>query len=127
MVNVVNGLVLVTIPRLSYYFSQKDEKNYLNLYHKASANLFYVDVSGWRWNYGDSRLNYGPVRARPLPGTVPVLMVLGIRMFEISISTVLTNQVIYIYGREADHHLFLIYRRRFKPASPIQLYCCWAG
>lgn len=107
LVNVVNGLVLVTIPRLSYYFSQKDEKNYLNLYHKASQTYFmlmYPVGVGITVTAGLIMDLYGHGR---FPGTVPVLMVLGIRMFEISISTVLTNQVIYIYGRERTITYFL--------------------
>lgn len=107
LVNVVNGLVLVTIPRLSYYFSQKDEKNYLNLYRKASQTYFmliYPVAVGIAVTSNLIMDLYGHGR---FPGTVPVLAMFGLRLFEISASTVLTNQVIYIYGREKVITYFL--------------------
>ena len=108
LVNVVNGLVLVTIPRLSYYFCQKDEKNYLNLYKKASQTYFmliYPVAVGIAVTSNLIMDLYGHGR---FPGTIPVLALFGLRMFEISASTVMTNQVIYIYGREKVITYFLI-------------------
>ena len=86
LVNVVNGLVLVTIPRLSYYFSQKDEKNYLNLYKKASQTYFmliYPVAVGIAVTSNLIMDLYGHGR---FPGTIPVLALFGLRMFEISAS-----------------------------------------
>lgn len=100
ILNIVNALVLVTVPRLSYYLSNGRMAEYLSLQQRSSQTFFMImfPVSIGLATMSNFVMElYGGAQ---YAAAGPVLLVFSLRNLLLCFDTVMVNQVTYLYGRE---------------------------
>lgn len=100
VLNVVNAIVLVTIARLSYYLSNDQQDNYLDLLQRSSQTFFMLLFPISVGMAATSEFVMTLYGGAQYTAAAPVLFVFALRTLVTCFQTVLSQQVIYLYGRE---------------------------
>lgn len=102
------SLITVSIPRLNYYISQNQVKNYLDLLNKSSRSYFLLIfpccVGLFCLGYEVMYL-YGTAK---YVDSYPVLQVFAIRFIFTCVHTIFANQILYIYKKEKQLVLMML-------------------
>lgn len=143
IMSMINGLMMsiifVTVPRLSNYLGNDDEKAYVSLLDKVAKSYFAFLFPAALGIFALSReviLLYGGT-SNPLIQAIPVLRIFCIYGLTLGMESILTNQVIYVKRKENKLILFiltggllnvifkfiLIKTGRFNPVTAITTTC----
>jgi O-antigen/teichoic acid export membrane protein len=143
IMSMINGLMMsvifVTVPRLSNYLGNDDEKSYISLLDKVSSSYFallFPAALGVFVLSEEIILLYGG-QSNPLLQAIPVLKIFCLYGLTLGIESILTNQVIYVKRKEKKLILFilaggllnvvfkfvLIKTGRFNPVTAITTTC----
>lgn len=98
--NVVNSIILVTVPRLSYLLSNNKNDEYLDLIKKSSRTFFLLI---YPFSIGVATMSQFIIEVyggQKYTHAGPVLLAFAVRVIVVSMSMVLANQVIYLYKKE---------------------------
>ena len=94
------SLIMVSIPRLSYYVSRNQEKDYMALLNKSTRAFFLVlcptCIGLYCMAYEAMYLFTNGAYAY----TYPVLQIFALRFLISSLYSIFTNQILYIHGKE---------------------------
>lgn len=93
------SLIMVSIPRLSYYVSHGMERDYMALLNKSTRAFFLVLCPAC---IGLCCLSYEAMYlySKTYVNAYPVLQVFALRFLISSLYTIFTNQILYIRGKE---------------------------
>jgi O-antigen/teichoic acid export membrane protein len=143
IISMINGLMMsiifVTVPRLSNYLGNDDEKAYISLLDKVSKSYFAFLFPAALGIFALSEeviLLYGGT-SNPLMQAIPVLKIFCIYGLTLGIESILTNQVIYVKRKENKliafilaggllnviFKVFLIKTGNFDPVTAITTTC----